>query len=516
MMIEKRKEEGRVYLIGAGPGDPKLLTLRGKECIEVADVVVYDYLANDQLLLHARPDAEVIYAGKRKGNMILTQSQINNLLVEKAREVKVVARLKGGDPFVFGRGGEEALALAEAGIPFEVVPGVTSAVAVAAYAGIPLTHRDYATTVVFTSGHEDPAKAQSTIPWEALARDMGTLVFYMGITNLPGIVSNLTKYGRDPKTPIALVRWGTKLEQETVVGTLEDIVGKAQSRHLAPPVTIVVGQVVHLREQLNWFESRPLFGKRVLITRTQEQAGTLSECFARYGAEPVVCPTIQTLPPQDYSGLDRAIAQASTYDWIIFTSANGVRYYFDRLVVLHRDVRALAGVKIAAIGVKTAEALKNNQLLVDLIPDESVAEGLLEKLSQSDIHGTRFLIPRAREAREILPLELERRGGVVDVVEAYRTVRPERGVDRIIDLLRQRKIDVATFTSASTVRNLMEMVNGHDVRSLMEGVVIACIGSITQQTVEEYGLAVQVMPKETTVTKLVEAVVDYFKREERS
>jgi uroporphyrinogen III methyltransferase/synthase len=214
--------------------------------------------------------------------------------------------------------------------------------------------------------------------------------------------------------------------------------------------------------------------------------------------------------------LDRAIAQASTYDWIIFTSANGVRYYFDRLVVLHRDVRALAGVKIAAIGVKTAEALKNNQLLVDLIPDESVAEGLLEKLSRSDIQGKRFLIPRAREAREILPLELERRGGVVDVVEAYRTVRPERGVDRIIDLLRQRKIDVATFTSASTVRNLMEMVNGHDVRSLMEGVVIACIGSITQQTVEEYGLAVQVMPKETTVTRLVEAVVDYFKREERS
>ena len=506
------KKKGIVYLIGAGPGDPQLLTLRGRECIEEADTVIYDYLANDALLHFAKKGAEIIYAGKRKGNMTLPQEHINQLLVKRGKEGKVVARLKGGDPFIFGRGGEEALALVEAGVPFEVIPGVTSGVAVAAYAGIPLTHRDLASSVVFTSGHEDPSKPRSSIPWSAMAREMGTLVFYMGITNLQGIVSNLTKYGRDPKTPIALIRWGTKPEQETIIGTLENIVQKTESRCLPPPVTIVVGEVVGLRKALQWFETKPLFGKRVLVTRTKDQAKVLIETLRRVGAEPVVFPMIQTLPPEDYSVLDSAISKVASYHWVIFTSANGVRYFFERLSAMGKDVRALAGVKIAAIGEKTAAALEKFHLKVDLVPEEAVAEGLVNAFSTIGMGGKRVLIPRAREAREILPEELKQMGARVDVVETYRTVPPDTGVAPLMEQFRARKIDVITFTSASTVKNLIEWVGKENLSTLMDKVVIASIGPITRQALKTLGVPVHVTAEKRSIQGLVDALVDYFKQ----
>jgi uroporphyrinogen III methyltransferase/synthase len=503
---------GIVYLIGAGPGDPQLLTLRGKECIEEADTVIYDYLANDALLQFAKKGGEIIFAGKRKGNMTLPQEEINRLIVKKGKEGKVVARLKGGDPFIFGRGGEEALALAEAGVPFEIIPGVTSGVAVAAYAGIPLTHRDFASTVIFTSGHEDPSKPRPSIPWKALAKEMGTLVFYMGITNLQGIVSNLTKYGCDPKTPIALVRWGTKPEQETIVGTLEDIVQKTESISFPPPVTIVVGEVVGLRKRLKWFENRPLFGKRVLVTRTKDQAKTLIEALRRVGAEAVVFPTIQTLPPENFSALDSAISNINAFDWVVFTSANGVRYFFDRFSAIEKDVRTMAGVKIAAIGEKTALALKQFHLRVDLVPDEAVAEGLVEAFSKIKMDGLRVLIPRAREAREILPDELRQMGARVDVVETYRTIQPEAEATPLMEKFMAGRIDVITFTSASTVKNLIEMVGKDNIFTFVNKVVIASIGPITRQALQRAGLPVHVTAEEPSILGLVDALVKYFER----
>ncbi|MFW6239633.1 MAG: uroporphyrinogen-III C-methyltransferase, partial [Thermodesulfobacteriota bacterium] len=322
---------GKVFLIGAGPGDPGLITVRGRDCIAEADVVVYDYLAAPALLRHARPGAEMIYVGKKGGDHTLSQEGINALLVEKAGAGHVVARLKGGDPYIFGRGGEEAEALVDAGVPFEVVPGVTSGVAAAAYAGIPLTHRDHTTAVAFVTGHEDPNKAESTIDWPALARGVGTLVFFMGVGNLPKIVDQLVQNGRDPETPVALIRWGTTPKQVTVSGALSDIVEKVRAAGLKAPAITVVGGVVGLRERLGWFEKRPLLGRRVVVTRARHQASELVERLAALGADTLECPTIQVVPPSDWTALDEALAALAAYDWIIFTSVNGVRFFFERL-----------------------------------------------------------------------------------------------------------------------------------------------------------------------------------------
>ena len=510
------KNTGIVFLIGAGPGDPGLLTLKGKACIEQADTIIYDYLANRELLKFSKPNAEIIFAGKRKGNMILPQEKINELLVEKAREGRTVARLKGGDPFIFGRGGEEALALVTEGIPFEVVPGVTSAVAVAAYAGIPLTHRDYVTTLAFTSGHEDPSKHEPKIPWRALAKDMGTVVFYMGISNLQGIVSNLIKFGCDPKTPIALIRWGTRPDQETLVGTLENIVRGSKIRAFSPPVTIIVGEVVRLRKDLNWFEKKPLFRKRVLVTRASGQAKELVQSLSHYGAEPVEYPTIQIIAVPDFSDLDQALKDITSYDWLIFTSANAVKFFFERLTSLRKDARTLAGIEIAVIGEKTRDALKKRNVEADLVSEEAVAEGLVEAFSNMDLFGKHFLIPRAREAREVLPEALRKKGGVVDIVEVYQTVIPDGDRDWLVKKFKNKEIDVVTFTSASTVRNFFEMIDAPVAQKLLEGVVLVSIGPITQQEVENFGMKIQVLPQEQTVESMVEALVHYFEKGERS
>jgi uroporphyrinogen III methyltransferase/synthase len=505
------KAVGKVYLVGAGPGDPQLLTLRGKRCLEQADVVVYDYLANPVLLDHAPERAERIYVGRRDRGAYQDQHEVNHLLIGKAREGNVVVRLKGGDPFVFGRGGEEAEAVAEAGIPFEVVPGVTSALAVPAYAGIPVTHRTLASTVAFVTGHEDPTKGTSSMEWPRLASADGTLVFLMGMKNLPAIVERLTKDGKSIETPVALIRWGTRSHQRTVVGTLRDIVGKAEQAQMEPPTIIVVGQVVRLREQLNWYETRPLFGKRILVTRAREQAGELSRLLADYGAEAVEYPVIQIVPPESWRELDDALAGLNRYHWLVFTSVNGIRPFMERLKQRGQDARALSGLRIGCIGPRTAEELARYGLNADLIPTQFQAEGLIAAMMEAGVSGRRVLIARAAVAREVLPDQLRTAGAEVRVVTVYRTIRPVSEVKRLKDQLARRELHVMTFASSSTVRNFCALFENRDeMRALTAGVAVACIGPITAQTAEEKGLPVTIMANENTIPALVDAIVHYF------
>ncbi|HSG05969.1 MAG TPA: uroporphyrinogen-III C-methyltransferase, partial [Nitrospiria bacterium] len=447
---------GRIYLIGAGPGDPGLLTLKGKACLEQADVIVYDYLANEDFLRYAGPEADIIYVGEKRPDGRAAQDHINEILIAEARKGRRVVRLKGGDPFIFGRGGEEASAAVRAGIPFEIVPGVSAAVGVPAYAGIPLTQRDMSSCVTFITGHEDSKKGGTQIPWDRLS-DLGTLVFFMGLGNLPVIVDRLVENGFSEKTPVAVIRWGTRPEQRTVTGSLSDIVAKVRAASMRPPVLIVVGEVVRMREQLNWFEGRPLFGKRVIITRARDQAGEFTEILKLYGADTVEFPTIEVASPESWEALDQAISRLEEYDWLVFTSVNGVIYFLERLKERGGDVRSLKGIKLCAIGPRTAKDIEKMGVRVDLMPDEYVAEAVVEQMGRQELRGKKVLIPRAEVARDILPDALKEMGAHVDVATAYRTVRPTRDTEWMKKLLQGGEVSVITFTSSSTVRNFVEM-----------------------------------------------------------
>jgi uroporphyrinogen III methyltransferase/synthase len=496
------ERSGRVTLVGAGPGDPGLITLHGVEALRQADAVVYDYLASPELLAHAPEQAELIYVGKQAGRHTLAQSEINALLVRLAREGKRVVRLKGGDPFVFGRGGEEAEALVAAGVPFDVVPGVTSAIAAPAYAGIPVTHRGVASSLAIVTGHEDPQKATSAIDWGSLA-GIDTLVFLMGVANLPAIAAELIAHGRRSDTPAAVIQWGTVGRQRTVTGTLADIATRVEEAGLGSPAVTVVGAVVGLRERLRWFDRRPLLGLRVLVTRTREQAGRLAEGLRALGAEPVECAVIETAPPLDWAPLDRAIGELGAYRWIAFTSANGVEAFFARLALAGRDARALAGARLAAIGPATAAALAARGLRADVVPAEFVAEALADALG--DVRGARVLLARADIARPALAERLRAAGALVDEVVAYRTVRPEGLEARLRQAL--AGADVVTFTSSSTVRNLFEALGPSEAAQALRGVAVACIGPVTAQTARELGLEPAVVAEEYTIEGLLEALV---------
>ena len=501
-----------VYLIGAGPGDPGLITVKGLDCIAKADVVVYDYLANPRFLDAADPNAEIIYVGKKGFDEHVTQDQINDLLVAKALEGdgKVVARLKGGDPFIFGRGGEEALALVDAGVKFEVVPGISAGFGAPAYAGIPVTHRGYTTDMAFVTGHEDPTKGTSDINWPKLATAVGTICFFMGVKNLPNIVENLVANGRPATTPVALVRWGTTPRQEVLVGTLEDIAEKARVAKFKAPAITIVGEVVKLREKLHWFEDKPLFGKTVVVTRSREQASVLTSRLEELGAEVLEFPTIKVVDPESWQPLDDAIRHIADYGWLVFTSVNGVGRFFDRLEYADLDARALAGAKVAAIGPATAAACIERGIRPDYVPEEYRAEGVLEGFLERGVgEGTRVLIPRALEAREVLPDTLRERGAVVDVVPAYRTVLGA-GEGPVLDRLADGTIDAVTFTSSSTVRNFVELAKGIDVASVMKDVLIASIGPITSDTIRELGLTVGVEASAYTIPGLVDAVCESY------
>ncbi|MGD8188779.1 uroporphyrinogen-III C-methyltransferase [Brevibacillus ginsengisoli] len=498
--------KGKVYLVGAGPGDPKLITLRGLETIKLADCIVYDRLASPRLLAHAKPDVELIYCGKLPDRHTLTQEEINQVLVDKALEGKVVTRLKGGDPSIFGRVGEEAEELVKHDIPFEIVPGITSGIAAPAYAGIPVTHRDFNSSIAIVTGHERPEKTETSINWEKLATAVETIIFYMGVGNLPFIREQLMKYGRSPQTPVALVRWGTTVQQETLVGTLEDIVEKREAVGLTNPAIIVVGEVVQLREKLQWFEKKPLFGKRILVTRARSQASDLSERIAELGGEAYEFPLVKMMPPRESQPLDEALHDLGSYDWVMFTSMNGVAFFFKRMRELKVDIRTMKA-KIAAVGPKTAESLEEKGLTVSVLPGEYHAEGLLNSLQGQLKAGEKVLLPRADIARKTLPKELSNLGLEVTEVDTYDTVIDAGNVEETIELLQDKAIQIITFTSSSTVKNFVQAMQGQNLSQLLDGVQIACIGPITADTARSLGLNVDLVANDSTIQGLVDCII---------
>ncbi len=501
-------KKGKIYLVGAGPGDPGLLTLKGRRCLEEAEVVIYDYLVDPRILDFAHPKAELIYVGKRGRGEATSQEAINRLLLAKAKEGKTLVRLKGGDPFLFGRGGEEAEALAAEGLDFEIVPGVTSALAVPAYAGIPLTHRDHASSVAIVTGHKEVWEDTPRIHWEQLATACGTLVFLMGTRQLRTNMARLIHHGLSPQTPVALIRWGTKAEQEVLEGTAGTIADLAREHRFEPPAVIVVGEVVRLRQRLRWFEKKPLFGRRILITRARSQAATFAELLERQGAEALTFPTIEIVPPDDYAPLDRAVAEIESYHWLIFTSVNGVQAFCERLDALGKDLRSLSSIRIAAIGPQTAKAIRNLHLRVEVMPQEYRAEALLPLLQ--DVQGQKILLPRAAQAREVLPQELRKRGALVDEVPAYRTVCPQGKAQELRTYLQEGKLDLVTFTSSSTVRHLVAMLGEEEAPKLLSRVSIGCIGPVTADTVRSLGLKIDIQPSQYTLSAFAQAIVEYF------
>jgi uroporphyrinogen III methyltransferase/synthase len=507
--MTSKTKTGKVYIIGAGPGDAGLITLKGIDCLKCADVVIYDNLVNEELLKYAPASARFIYAGKKGGDHTLPQDAMNDLLVQEALAGNVVARLKGGDPFIFGRGGEEAEVLAAKAVPFEIVPGVTSAIAVPAYAGIPLTHRGLTSTVAFITGHEDPTKEKSDIDWQALS-GIGTLVFLMGVKNLAQIVEALVTCGKAPETPAALIRRGKTPQQETLTGTLADIVELARAKKYTPPAILVVGPVVDLRKTLSWFDSKPLFGKGIVITRPERQADDLAQLLIREGACPIYFPTIKIVPPEDWNDLDKAIYELEKYDWIIFTSANGVQFFFTRLLEKGRDLRDLKGIKICCIGPATARQIEAKGIKVDLMPEEFIAEGILQSFAGMDLHGKKILVPRAATARDIMPRGLKKLGAEVDVAAAYRTVNSGREKKELAGLISKGKVDIITFTSSSTVGNFSAIMGADYV--LPPSVHIACIGPVTAAAARKAGFKIDITQEEYTMEGLVKSLIVYWEK----
>lgn len=513
--MDSNQSAGVVWLVGAGPGDPGLITVKGLRCIAEADVLVHDHLANPKLLEHARGDCEIIYAGKRAGDHAMDQEEINELLAARALAGKRVCRLKGGDPFVFGRGGEEALYLRSKGIAFEVVPGVTSAVAVPAYAGIPVTHRGAAVSFRVITGHEAPGKAESGIDWADIAATHGTLVFLMGVRNLPLICEQLTKGGRPPDTPAAVISHGTTPAQRTVSGTLSDIAKNASGAGIEPPAITVVGEVAALRRELAWFEQRPLFGKRIVVTRARAQASEFAGKLEELGADVIQMPTIRIESRADTPEMRAAARGAGEMDWCVFTSVNGVDAFLEALALEGLDVRALAGVRLAAIGPPTAERLRATGLRVDIVPSRYVAEGLLDAFdAEGQTKGARFLLPRSGIARATLADGLRERGGIVQEVNAYETCSEGSAPDQVIDGLEQGGIDLVTFTSSSTVRNFADALPAGRRAELLDKVRGASIGPITTRTMQELGLPVCVTARESTIPGLVEAIMAHFRNQD--
>lgn len=500
---------GKVYLVGAGPGDPGLLTLKAKKVLEEADVVIYDYLANKRFLDFCKEDCEKIYVGKKGGSHTLPQDEINKLLVKKAKERKIVVRLKGGDPFLFGRGGEEVEALVEENIPFEVIPGITSAIAVPAYAGIPVTHRNYTSTLAIITGHEAEGKEESKIDFSALAK-IGTLVFLMGVKNLPNIVKRLIEEGKSPETPSAVIQWGTLTKQKTATGTLKNIVEKAKEKGITAPAIIVIGEVVKLREKFNWFETKPLFGKKIVITRTRESASKLTEKLEELGAICYEIPTIKIEPLLDEK-IPQVIDNLSKYNWIIFTSENGVKLFFKALKERKKDFRVFGKAKIAVIGKATKIALENFGIIPDLMPEEEFTqEGLVSAFSKINIKNKTILIPRAKEAREVLPEKLKELGAKVEILPIYETTICEESKEKLKEILKEG-VDLITFTSSSTVKNFFKLTEELE-KEYFKNIIFASIGPITSKTLIEFGFEPHIEAEEYTIDGLVKAIKDYFQK----
>ncbi|WP_068615732.1 uroporphyrinogen-III C-methyltransferase [Paenibacillus tuaregi] len=506
---------GRVYLVGAGPGDARLITVKGLACIQKADVVVYDRLANPSLLKSMKPGAEKVYVGKRTDRHTMKQEDINQLLVDLALEGKTVTRLKGGDPTIFGRVGEEAELLRKNGIFYEIVPGITAAISVPAYAGIPVTHRDYASSLSIITGHESPDKLDHSIQWDKVTNATGTLIFMMGVAKIGYISRQLVKYGRSPDTPVALIRWGTRAEQATLIGTLADIEEKVLESGFKPPAVIVVGEVVLQRDQLKWAEALPLFGTRVLVTRSRAQASRLVEQIQDLGGEPYEFPVIETRIPKEPAALQavsEALGELHKYNWVFFTSVNGVEYFFEHLNRLGLDIRALHKARIVAVGPATKEELGRRGLRAEALPERFQAEGLAEAYDELLKPGQTVLLPRGNLARAWLPEFLKSKGLEVTEAVLYETVPTGEDDDELLKLIEKGKIHAVTFTSSSTVRNLLDILKRmgiEDPAETLKDSAIACIGPVTAKTAEEAGLKVSVLAEESTLDSLVEALCQW-------
>jgi uroporphyrinogen III methyltransferase / synthase len=488
----------KVYLVGAGPGDPDLITWKGRKLLAVADSILYDHLANEHLLDLAPKNCERIYVGKKKAVHAFPQEEICQMMIDRARRGLTVVRLKGGDPFIFGRGGEEVEALAEAGIAFEVVPGVTSPLGIAAYSGVPLTHRAHTKLVTFVTGHDVQG-----IDWSK-AGQSETLVIFMGIGAMHEIAREIMRHGRSGDTPAIAVRWGTRPDQETVTGTLATIADRIDQAHLKPPATVIIGEVAALHEKLSWYENLPLFGRKIVVTRAQDQAAELSDRLRSLGADAIELPVISIQPPEDPRPLDQAIQRLSTYDWLIFTSVNGVRFFLERLDQSTHDLRSLKA-RICAIGPATRRAVESLHLKVDLMPAEYVAESLVAAFTSERISGKRVLLPRAAIARDLIPAELSKLGAHIDVVEAYRNVPPTDAADRAREIFSGgKRPDWITFTSSSTVNNFLAIAG----REALDGILIASIGPVTSETARAHRLTVHVEAKHFTLDGLVEALLE--------
>jgi uroporphyrinogen III methyltransferase/synthase len=488
----------KVYLVGGGPGDPELVTVKGRRILGIADVVLYDHLAPEQLLDLAPPAAERIYVGKKRAQHAYTQEEICALMIERARRGLIVVRLKGGDPFVFGRGGEELETLAEAGIPFEVVPGITAPLGIAAYSGIPLTHRDYTSVLTFVTGHHVDA-----VDWSIVGRS-DTLVVFMGVEHIDDIVGRLLRAGRPPLTPAIAVRWATRPDQQTVAGTLEELPRLVHEHGLTPPATVLIGEVVRFRERFSWFERLPLFGSSIVVTRARAQAAELAAELRQLGARVLELPAIELRPLEDYSALDAAVARLAAYDWIIFTSTNAVEYFLARLRACGRDVRAIRG-RICAIGNATRAALEALHLAPDLVPAVATAEGVAAAFDDLNMSGAHVLLPRAAEAREVIPESLRARGAIVDIVDTYRNVIPDDAAARAEKIFSApRTPDWIVFTSGSTVRNVLAVTPA----GALARVRVASIGPATSDVIRKHGLAVDAESAAPSVTGLVEAILN--------
>jgi len=487
----------KVYLVGAGPGDPGLITWKGRQLLAAADSILYDNLANEHLLDLAPKHCERIYVGKKKSVHAFPQEEICAMMIERARRGWNVIRLKGGDPFIFGRGGEEVEALAEAGVAFEVVPGVTSPLGIAAYSGIPLTHRAHNKVVTFVTGHDVQG-----VDWSKVGQ-AETLVIFMGIFAMREIAAEIMRHGRSPDTPAVAVRWGTRPDQETVTGTLASIADRIEQAELKPPATVIIGEVVGLRDKIDWFEKLPLFGQKIVVTRAADQAGEFCDRLRSLGADAIELPVIALEAPADPAALDRAIEDLASYDWLIFTSVNGVRFFLERLDHSRRDLRSLRA-RICAIGPATRKAVEDLHLKVDRMPEEYVAESLIRAFANEDLAGKKILLPRAAVARDVIPVELGKLGAEVGVVEAYRNAVPSHAASRAKEIFSAgKKPDWITFTSSSTVKNLLAIAG----REALEGVRIASIGPVTSSTLCAHGLTVDVEAKAFTIEGLVDAIL---------
>jgi len=506
MKAANARSKGICYLAGAGPGDIGLVTLKVQEVVKEAEVIVYDYLCNPEILAWAPAGVEIIYAGKKAGHHTLKQEEIDALLVEKTRAGKRVVRLKGGDPFLFGRGGEEAEALAAAGLRFEIIPGVTSALAAPAYAGIPVTHRDHAAQLTIFTGHEDPAKTESSLDFRQLAATPGTKVMLMGVERIGVITARLIENGAAPGTPIALVRWGTTGRQQTLRGSLADIAAKVEATGFKAPAVAVIGEVVGLRDALNWFEERPLFGKRIVVTRTRKQAGGLSAALRRLGADVFELPTIRIVPPEDLLEFGRLVQDAHQYDWLVFTSPNGVTAFFEMFYKIFTDAREIGGVRIAAIGPATAARVREFHLHVDLQPAEFVAEGVVRAFQKDgSVENQKILLARAEQSREVLPRELTKLGAIVDEAIAYRTVAETEDISGAHARFREEGADLITFTSSSTVENFLALQLPWPA-----GLKTASIGPITSKTMQASGLTVDLEARQYDIPGLVQAIREFY------